>query len=119
MVRHLHYQPCDEAHIRRGRFLGYAGISMILTIPCFFLSAAAAHRVFQMHLVQRGLFKLTDSESRSLPAERVPNTIELANPSPIQDVNAKSVARFGHNFVDDMDMDIVVMHGKDMLHVDD
>lgn len=33
----------------RGRFLGYAGLSMILTIPCLFLSAAAARRVLQLH----------------------------------------------------------------------
>lgn len=34
---------------RRGRFLGYAGFPMILTIPCLFLSAAAARRVLQLH----------------------------------------------------------------------
>ncbi|KAF8553364.1 hypothetical protein OG21DRAFT_1414436 [Imleria badia] len=40
---------CDASHPEWGRFLGYAGLSMILTIPCLFLSAIAARRVLQLH----------------------------------------------------------------------
>ncbi|KAG8216488.1 hypothetical protein J3R82DRAFT_6600 [Butyriboletus roseoflavus] len=40
---------CDASNPEWGRFLGYAGFSMILTIPCLFLSAAAVRRVLQLH----------------------------------------------------------------------
>ncbi|KAN0085942.1 hypothetical protein V8E55_007076 [Tylopilus felleus] len=56
---------CDASHPEWGRFLGYAGFSMILTIPCFFLSAAAARRVYQLQNdIQRCRFSLQPSTSQ-------------------------------------------------------
>lgn len=97
MVRYSHYQRYDEAHIRRGRFLGYAGISMILTIPCFFLSAIAAHRVFKVHTVHRELFNLSAPQSHSLSAEREVNITETP----------KKSAEFGNHLMDNSDLDVV------------
>ena len=52
----------------RGRFLGYAGFPMILTIPCLFLSAAAACRVHQLNRtiqrIQRSRYSFTKSTAR-------------------------------------------------------
>lgn len=33
----------------RGRFLGYAGLSAIPTIPCFFVSVSAVRRIIRLH----------------------------------------------------------------------
>jgi hypothetical protein len=65
---------------RRGRFLGYAGFSMLPTIPCFFLSAAAAYRVLQIHINnQRSqVFRTTRSYSRS--HDRHATTLEFTSP---------------------------------------
>lgn len=108
MVRYSHYRRYDEAHIRRGRFLGYAGISMILTIPCFFLSAIAAHRVFKVHTVHRELFNLSAPQSHSLSAEREVNITETPKNSPTPDsgVGPKS-AEFGNHLMDNNDLDVV------------
>ncbi|KAH7882373.1 hypothetical protein F5I97DRAFT_1909772 [Phlebopus sp. FC_14] len=58
---------CDVSNPVWGRFLGYAGLSNFLSIPCFFLSAAAAFRVFHMHLDQQrtGIFKHAINQSHS------------------------------------------------------
>lgn len=108
---------CDSSHPIWGRFLGYAGVSMILTIPCFFLSAIAAHRVFKVHTVHRELFNL--AVSHSLSAERAGNTIEPSKSLPSSpmldsDVGPKS-AEFGDHFANDQ----AVMSSKDMPRVDD
>ncbi|KAH0834860.1 hypothetical protein J3R83DRAFT_10488 [Lanmaoa asiatica] len=56
---------CDASHPEWGRFLGYAGFSMILTIPCLFLSAAAAHQVLRLHRNnQHSHYTFTNSNSR-------------------------------------------------------
>ncbi|OJA21098.1 hypothetical protein AZE42_10218 [Rhizopogon vesiculosus] len=109
---------CDATHPIWGRFLGYAGISMILTIPCFFMSAVAAHRVFRVHSVQRNLFKFTFSQRHSLSAERAANTTAVASPpsSPIPVVHPKSPE---DDFADDEDCDVVVASRNHMPHVDE
>ncbi|KAF9239296.1 hypothetical protein BU15DRAFT_46861 [Melanogaster broomeanus] len=77
---------CDASHPVAARFLGYAGLSVLPTIPCFFMSAAAAYRVLQMHLHNQrseGLFRhgTTPSHSRSpLSSERHVATVEFASP---------------------------------------
>ncbi|KAG1819372.1 hypothetical protein EV424DRAFT_1618864, partial [Suillus variegatus] len=71
---------CDATHPIWGRFLGYAGISMILTIPCFFLSAAAAHYVFKVHTVHQELFKLTAPPSHYLSAAEI-REVNITEPS--------------------------------------
>ncbi|KAG1815039.1 uncharacterized protein BJ212DRAFT_1481575 [Suillus subaureus] len=115
---------CDASHPIWGRFLGYAGISMILTVPSFFLSAIAAHRVFKMHTVHRELFKLTAPHSHSLSAEREVNIMESSkNPSlppiPNSDVDPKS-AESGNHLINNHDRDITVMPRKDIMpRVDD
>lgn len=112
MVRHLHYQRYDEAHISRGRFLGYAGLSMIPTVPCFFLSAIAAHRVFKMHTVHQELFKFTAPHPHSMSAKREVGIIEPSCPPiPDPDVGSKS-AEFGSHL---MDRDIAVMPRNDIM----
>ncbi|KAH7907573.1 hypothetical protein BJ138DRAFT_1137485 [Hygrophoropsis aurantiaca] len=75
---------CDASRPEWGRFLGYAGITMILSIPCFFLSAAAAYRVFKMHLnQQRSGFKLsgdvTGMQSTRLGRSPSTNTLNWVN----------------------------------------
>jgi hypothetical protein len=119
MVRHLHYQRYDEAHIRRGRFLGYAGISMLLTVPCFVLSAIAAHRVFKVHTVHRELFNLTAPQSHSLSAEREANITEppkspSMQPTPESDVDPKS-AEFGNHLMDKHDQGGGMMARNDIM----
>jgi len=71
---------CDASHPIWGRFLGYAGFSMLPTIPCFFLSAAAAYRVLQIHINnQRSqVFRTTRSYSRS--HDRHATTLEFTSP---------------------------------------
>lgn len=108
---------CDASHPIWGRFLGYAGLSMIPTVPCFLLSAIAAHRVFKMHTVHRELFKFTASHLHSMPAKREVSIIEPSkNPSfpfppiPDSDVGSKS-AEFGNQL---MDRDIAVMPRNDI-----
>ncbi|KAG2120471.1 uncharacterized protein F5147DRAFT_562678 [Suillus discolor] len=71
---------CDATHPIWGRFLGYAGISMILTIPCFFLSAAAARYVFKVHTVHRELFKFTAPPSHYLSAAEI-REVNITEPS--------------------------------------
>ncbi|KIJ04758.1 hypothetical protein PAXINDRAFT_104026 [Paxillus involutus ATCC 200175] len=74
---------CDASHPIWGRFLGYAGFSMLPTIPCFFLSAAAAYRVLQIHINnQRSqVFRTTRSYSRSqFSSDRHATTLEFASP---------------------------------------
>lgn len=99
---------CDASHPIWGRFLGYAGISMILTIPCFFLSAIAAHRVFKVHTVHRELFNLSAAQSHSLSAEREANITEPPKnpPTPDSGVGSKS-AEFGNHLMDNHDQDVV------------
>ncbi|KAG2138525.1 hypothetical protein DEU56DRAFT_901254 [Suillus clintonianus] len=108
-------QPSDDLHCDAsdpiwGRFLGYAGISMILTIPCFFLSATAAHRVFKVHTVRRELFKLTVSHSHSLGGNTGTGPTKNLPSSPLPDVDPKSA-----EFVDEQ---VSVMPRKDTPHVD-
>jgi len=58
---------CDASHPEWGRFLGYAGFSMILTIPCFILSTIAARRIVQMHRnSQRSRWSLRKNRSSRL-----------------------------------------------------
>jgi hypothetical protein len=115
---------CDASHPIWGRFLGYAGISMILAIPCFFLSAIAAHRVFRMHTVHRELFKLTPPDPHSLSPEREVNTIEPSKnlPSPLMpdsDVGPKS-AEYGNHLMENHDQDVAVMPRRGIMpRVDD
>ncbi|KAG2039190.1 hypothetical protein BDR03DRAFT_251178 [Suillus americanus] len=115
---------CDSSHPIWGRFLGYAGMSMILAIPCLFLSAIAAHHVFKVHTVHRELFKLTAPYSHSLPAERDVNIIEPSKklplpPIPDSDVDPKS-AESGNHLMDNHDQDVAVMPSKDIMpRVDD
>ncbi|KIJ61409.1 hypothetical protein HYDPIDRAFT_115868 [Hydnomerulius pinastri MD-312] len=91
---------CDASNPIWGRFLGYAGLSMLLTIPCFFLSAAAALRVLRMHLGNQrptAVFQNTSIRShshsrfRSGSGGRVP-THECTSPlsSPNHDSTVKS-----------------------------
>lgn len=82
---------------RRSRFLGYAGFSMILTIPCLFLSAAAACRVLQLHrTIQRSNHSFMknsrfrsrsqSSNERNPPSEKLKNAVILpsnATPAPV------------------------------------
>lgn len=75
----------------RSRFLGYAGFSMILTIPCLFLSVAAARRVLQLHrTIQRSnhsFMKNTGrhhsrsqlSNEQNASSERVQSAVILAS----------------------------------------
>lgn len=98
--------------MRRGRFLGYAGISMILTIPCFFMSAVAAHRIFRVHSGQRDLFKFTVPPSHLLSAEKAVNTTKFASP-PSHGVHPQSVDD------DFADCDIVVTPRDHTPHVDE
>lgn len=53
---------------------------MILTIPCFFLSAAAAHYVFKVHTVHQELFKLTAPPSHYLSAAEI-REVNITEPS--------------------------------------
>jgi hypothetical protein len=116
MVCQSCHQLCVEVHICRGRFLGYAGISMILTIPCFFLSAVAAYRIFRVHLVQRRLSKLTITPSYSLSAERAANTTKFANsPSSPRMLGVHSMSEEDDS--DDKDCDVMVMPRNYMPHV--
>jgi hypothetical protein len=108
----LSYQHRVEAHIRRGRFLGYAGIPMILTMPCFFMSAVAAHRLFRVHSGQRDLFKLTVSPSHLLSAEKAVNT---ASP-PSHGVHPQSA---DDDFADDEGCDVVVTPRNHTPHADE
>lgn len=111
---------CDASHPIWGRFLGYAGISMILTIPCFFLSATAAHRVFKVHTVHRELFNLTAPHSHSLSAEMEANTVIEPSinpplpPIPDPEVGSKP-AEFENHFMDDHDRNIAVAPRKDIM----
>ncbi|KAG1731601.1 uncharacterized protein EDB91DRAFT_1252039 [Suillus paluster] len=109
---------CDCSHPIWGRFLGYAGISMILTIPCFFLSATAAHHVFKAHIMRQELFRVSVSQPRSPSAEQAANTIQPTNPpsSLTLDVSPKS-AEFGDNLADDQNQDVVAMPRKYIPHV--
>ncbi|KAG2152663.1 uncharacterized protein EDB93DRAFT_1082951 [Suillus bovinus] len=115
---------CDASHPIWGRFLGYAGTSMILTIPCFFLSAAAAHHVFKVHTVHRELFNLTAPYLHSLSAEREVTIIEPSKTAslpriPDSDVGSKS-AELGNHLMDDHDREIGVMPRQDIMpRVDD
>lgn len=118
-------QPTDDLHCDSsspvwGRFLGYAGISMILTIPCFFLSATAAYCVFKTHMMYRKLSKLSASQTHPSSAERAAWTREHTNPhsSPTLDVIQKS-AEFGDNLADDYDRDVVMIPRRYIPHVDD
>ncbi|KAG0698712.1 hypothetical protein DFH29DRAFT_1017369 [Suillus ampliporus] len=118
-------QPTDDLHCDSsspvwGRFLGYAGISMILTIPCFFLSATAAYCVFKTHMMYRKLSKLSASQSHPSSTERAARAREHTNPhsSPPLDVIQKS-AEFGDNLADDHDRDVVMIPRRYIPHVDD
>ncbi|KAG2064553.1 hypothetical protein BDR04DRAFT_1034967, partial [Suillus decipiens] len=103
---------CDASHPIWGRFLGYAGLSMIPTVPCFFLSAIAAHRVFKMHTVHQELFKFTAPHPHSMSAKREVGIIEPSCPPiPDPDVGSKS-AEFGSHL---MDRDIAVMPRNDIM----
>ncbi|KIK95541.1 hypothetical protein PAXRUDRAFT_826888 [Paxillus rubicundulus Ve08.2h10] len=84
-------QPTDDLHCDAsrpiwGRFLGYAGFSMLPTIPCFFLSAAAVYRVLQIHINnQRSQVFLdygtTRSYSRSqFSSDRHATALEVTSP---------------------------------------
>lgn len=91
---------------------------MILTIPSFFLSATAAHRVFRVHSVQREIFRITASQSLSLANEREVNSIEFAKMplSPVRDdVHLKSA---GAEFPGDEDRDVNVVPSR-MPHADE
>jgi hypothetical protein len=81
---------------------------MILTIPCFFLSAIAAHRVFKVHTVHRELFNLSAPQSHSLSAEREVNITEPQKnpPTPDSGVGPKS-AEFGNHLMENHDLDVV------------
>ncbi|KAI9460795.1 hypothetical protein HD554DRAFT_2132394, partial [Boletus coccyginus] len=82
---------CDATQPEWSRFLGYAGFSMILTIPCLFLSAAAARRVLQLHrTIQRSnnsFMKNTGrhrsrsqlSNEQNTSSERVQSAVILAS----------------------------------------
>ncbi|EGO03570.1 hypothetical protein SERLA73DRAFT_69425 [Serpula lacrymans var. lacrymans S7.3] len=60
---------CDASHPEWGRFLGYAGIPMIVSLPCFFLSTAAAFRIMKMH-IQRSRSRRPFSNENVLSSNR-------------------------------------------------
>ncbi|KAF8136931.1 hypothetical protein EV363DRAFT_1155959 [Boletus edulis] len=63
---------CDASHPEWGRFLGYAGFPMIITIPCLFLSAAAARRLHQLHRgIQRSRYSFRHTIGRLSDGQNV------------------------------------------------
>ncbi|KAH7926239.1 hypothetical protein BV22DRAFT_1009497 [Leucogyrophana mollusca] len=123
LLRYNAIQPtddmhCDASHPIWGRFLGYAGITMLVSIPCFFLSAAAAYRVFRMHLNQQRSgerFKFSGEISGGVQTSRLgrsksTNTLEFT--SPLSSPHTKIPPS------DDVDMDSG-MHGTVVRSMDE